>query len=152
MEQPQVINTLNVKRKEIEAHIGSLEQDLQQARRDLSALIAAIQVFSAEGVKVTAYMNLARLFPRNTLPVLCRAAFDKATEPISTKDIAAYVILDKGLDLNDRYLRKAISLKVIHLLRRWELERRIVRFGKQGTAVVWQLQLSKVINQSAKLR
>ena len=43
----QVINTLNTKRKEIEAHIGSLEQDLEQARRDLSAILAAIKVFSA---------------------------------------------------------------------------------------------------------
>ena len=60
----QVIHTLDTKRLEIEAHIGSLEQDLEQARRDLSAILAAIKVFSAEGPRVTAYMNLSRLFPR----------------------------------------------------------------------------------------
>ena len=32
----QVIHTLNAKRHEIESHIGSLEQDLEQARRDLA--------------------------------------------------------------------------------------------------------------------
>ena len=51
MEQPQVINTLSAKRKQIEAHIGSLEQDLEQARRDLSAILAATLVFSGDGPK-----------------------------------------------------------------------------------------------------
>ena len=60
----QVLNTLNTKRHEIEAYIGSLERDLEQARRDLSAILAATKVFSADGPKVTAYMNLSRLFPR----------------------------------------------------------------------------------------
>ena len=33
MSQPQVINTLSDKKREIEAHIGSLERELEQARR-----------------------------------------------------------------------------------------------------------------------
>lgn len=52
--QPQVINTLNTKRLEIEPHIGSMEADLEQLRRDLTEILAAIKVFSAEGTKVTA--------------------------------------------------------------------------------------------------
>ena len=40
-DNPQVITTLDTKRREIEAHIGSLERDLEQARRDLSAILAA---------------------------------------------------------------------------------------------------------------
>ena len=51
------------KRREIEAHIGSLEQDLEQARRDLSAILAAIKVLSTDGPRVKAYMNLSRVFP-----------------------------------------------------------------------------------------
>ena len=94
----QVINTLNNKRREIEAHIGSLEADLERARRDLSAILAATAVFSGEGPKPTAYMNLSRLFPRFELPKLCRAALDAATGPISTRDIAAHIIAAKGQD------------------------------------------------------
>ena len=44
MADVQVLNTLDAKRGEIEAHIGSLEQDLEQARRDLSAILSAIKV------------------------------------------------------------------------------------------------------------
>jgi len=47
MADTQVLSTLDTKRKEIESHIGSLERDLEQARRDLSAILAAIKVFSA---------------------------------------------------------------------------------------------------------
>ena len=45
------------KRKEIQAYIGSLERDLEQARRDPSAII------STERPKVAAYMELAALSP-----------------------------------------------------------------------------------------
>ena len=139
MEQPQVINTLSEKKREIEAHIGSLEQDLEQARRDLSAILAATKVFSAEGYRVTAYMNLSRLFPRHELPKLCRAALNEATEGISTTGIAAHIIVAKGLDQGDRHLRKAISYKVIQHMRRMERERKVVRAGKVDNAVVWTL-------------
>lgn len=136
----QVINTLNTKRHEIEAHIGSLEQDLEQARRDLSAILAAIKVFSAEGPKVTAYMNLHRLFPRHELPKLARAALDAAPDGISTVGIAAYVIAEKGLDGDDRHLRSAIAYKLVQIMRRWERQQRVTRVGKEkGGAVVWKL-------------
>lgn len=59
---------LTQKRKEIQAHIGSLEQGLEQARRDLSAIVATEHVFLARGPNITAYMHLAYLFPRLELP------------------------------------------------------------------------------------
>jgi hypothetical protein len=144
MENLQVINTLAVKRKEIEAYIGSLEADLEQARRDLSAILAATAVFSGEGPKPTAYMNLSRLFPRHELPRLARAALEAHSEGISTKAIASHVIDVKGLDGTDRHLRKAIAYKLIQVLRRWERERRLVRVGKDGAAVVWMLVNARI--------
>ena len=133
----QVVVTLNSKRLEIEAHIGSLEQDLEQARRDLSAILAAIKVFSAEGPRVTAYMNLSRLFPRHLLPKLAKDALAASPAGVSTVAIAAHVIAAKGLDSGDRHLRKAIAYKVVQIMRRWEKQRQVVRAGKEGSAVVW---------------
>jgi hypothetical protein len=121
MDQPQVINTLAVKRRQIEAYIGSLERDLEQARRDLSAILAASKVFAGEGPRLTAYMNLTRLFPRRELPKLCREALDKAQGPISMIGIAQHVMTAKGLDASDRHLRKSICYQVVRILRRWEL-------------------------------
>ena len=143
MDQRQVINTLTTKRQQIEAPIGKLERDLEQARADLSAVLAATMVFSGEGARVTAYMNLTKIFPRFELPDLCRVALKAHNEGISTRGIAAYVIQTKGLDGNDRHLRKAVAYKVIQVMRRWERERRVVRAGKVGTAVVWKLCTDK---------
>lgn len=139
MNEPQVLHTLSDKRREIEAHIGSLERDLEQARRDLSAIFAAIKVFSADGPRVTAYMNLSRLFPRHELPKLAKAALEGSPDGLSTTAIAAHVIAAKGLDAGDRHLRKAIAYKAVQMLRRWERERKLVRTGKTGSAITWRL-------------
>ena len=147
MENPQVLNTLATKRREIERHIGSLEADLDQARRDLSAILAATAVFSGDGPKPTAYMNLTKLFPRFELPKLCRAALDAATGPISTRDIAAHVIAAKGLDGTDRHLRTAIAYKVVQHMRRLERERRVGRTGKVAGADLPLLFFSSVYKQ-----
>ena len=121
------------------SHIGSLEQDLEQARRDLSAILAAIKVFSSEGPKVTAYMNMSRVFPRHELPKLAKAALQASPDGISTVVVAAHVIAAKGLDGGDRHLRKAIAYKLVQVLRRWEKQRVVKRIGKDKGAVVWEL-------------
>ena len=99
MVNPQVLTTLNTKRKEIETHIGSLECDL-------SANLAVIRVFSADGVQMTACMNLSRPFPRHELPNLAKAALGASPGGLSAVAIAAHVIATKALDQGDRRLRK----------------------------------------------
>ncbi len=137
MSEPQVINTLNAKRRDIEAYIGSLERDLEQARADLSAILNAIWVFSAEGPRVTAYMNLAKVFPRHVLPKLAREALQASPDGISTTAIAAHVIAAKGLDASDKHLRASITYKLVQVMRRWEKQGQVKRAGKEkGGAVV----------------
>ena len=126
------------KRKQIQAYIGSLEQDLEQARRDLSAIVATERVFQARGPNVTAYMHLAHVFPRHELPKLARTALEAAPDGMSTVQVAAHVIAAKGLDTTDKRLRKAIGYKIVQLLRQWEKRRKVERAGKVGTAVVWR--------------
>jgi hypothetical protein len=138
MEQPQVINTLTVKRKQIEAYITSLERDLEMARRDLSAILAATKVFTGEGPVPKSYMNLSKVFPRHVLPKMCKAALEASQTPISTKAIAAYVIEAMGLDGQDRHLRHAVAYKVIQIMRRWERERKVQRVGKVAAVLMWQ--------------
>ncbi|MFT3673610.1 hypothetical protein [Aestuariivirga sp.] len=136
--QPQILNTLATKRAEIESYIAHLETALEQARRDLSAILAATAVFSGEGPLPKSYMNLTRLFPRYELPKLCKRALETANAPISTREIAAYVIREKGLDGQDRHLRKAIAYKVVNIMRRWERDRRVARTAKVAGAIVWR--------------
>jgi hypothetical protein len=144
MEQPQVINTLTTKRKQIEAYITSLERDLEMARRDLSAILAATKVFTGEGPVPKSYMNLTKVFPRHVLPKMCKSALEASQSPISTKAIAAYVVDTMGLDGQDRHLRHAVAYKVIQIMRRWERECKVKRVGKVGTAVVWVVSLARL--------
>ena len=139
MAEAHIVKNLSDKRKEIQAYIGSLEADLEQARNDLSAIVATERVFQARGPNVTAYMHLAHVFPRHELPKLARAALEAAPEGMSTVQVAAHVIAAKGLAKDDRHLRKAIGYKLVQLLRQWEKKRKVQRVGKVGAAIVWRL-------------
>jgi hypothetical protein len=57
-------------RKVIQACIGSLEKDLEQARSDLSAIIATECLFQSRGSNVMVYTELAALSPRHELASL----------------------------------------------------------------------------------
>ncbi len=138
MEQPQVINTLTAKQKQIEAYIATLERDLEKARRDLSAILSSITVFTGEGPLPLSYMNLSKVFPRHDIPRTIWPLLEAAKAPLSTRDLAAHVIASKGLNGQDRHLRHAVAYKVIQIMRRWERERKVSRAGKTGTAVMWQ--------------
>lgn len=50
MAESHIVKNLADKRKEIQAYIGSLEADLEQTRRDLSAIIATERVFPSPGI------------------------------------------------------------------------------------------------------
>jgi hypothetical protein len=54
-------------------------------------------VFSAEGSKVTAYMNLAKLFPRHVLPKLAKAALAASPDGISTVGVDSLRFRREGL-------------------------------------------------------
>ena len=142
MEQPQVLNTLATKRVEIQSYITRLERDLEQARRDLSAILATEKVFSGEGVVPKAYINMAKVFPRNEIPKLVWPLLEAATAPLSTRDLAAHVIASKGMDGQDRHLRKALAYKIVQVTRRWEKQKKLRRVGKIGTAIMWCLNTS----------
>ena len=80
------------KRKQILAYIGSLERDLEQARRDLSAIVATERVFQSRGPKVTAYMELAALFPRHALPDHVKATLVTSQDGMTASAIASRIL------------------------------------------------------------
>jgi len=127
------------KRKEIQAYIGSLERDLEKARRDLSAIVATEHIFKARGPNVTAYMELSFLFPRHELPKLVQAALTAAPDGMTAPQIAKQIIADKGLAKDDRHLSRSIGYKLVQVLRRWERMGKVTRLKKVGTAIVWRL-------------
>lgn len=138
---PQVINTLRTKAAKLESHIGKLERDLAQARADLSHINATIRLFEApqEGEAFPVHMNLDRLFRRREVGQLCAEAL--ADGPLSTRDLALYIVRKKGWDDTDRHLRTSIALRIVQALRMQEKRGgAICRVGKQGSAITWKLR------------
>ena len=139
MSESLLSKNLADKRREIKAYIGSLERDMEKARRDLSAIMATEHIFQARGPNVTAYMELSYLFPRHELPNLAKAALEASPDGMTAPQIALHVCEVKGLDVNDRHLRRNIGYKVVQAMRRWEKAQKVTRTKKMGTAIVWRL-------------
>src|SRR5215218_6834696 len=110
MADSTTITTLRTKRDQIEGLIAHLEDRLKEARTDLAHVNATLRLFEMDGEaqkNARAYMNLNRVFPRGELRKLCVEALEATQAPMSTRDIAAYVMKLKGWDEDDKALRRS---------------------------------------------
>ena len=139
MSKLQVINTLTAKANQLEAHIAKLERDIDRARKDLAHVRASMVLFEAPRHNgQPAYMNVNALFRRGELAKLCKLAL--ADGSMNTRELAASVIEQLGLDGDDRYLRTAIALRVVQTLSmQAKRDAGVVRVGKVSNVVVWGL-------------
>jgi hypothetical protein len=138
MSDPQVINTLRTKAKELEAHIAKLERAAHQARADLAHINASIMLFEAPeaGEQYPMHFNLGRLFKGRELGQMCSAAL--ADGPKDTRQLAEHIIQAKGLDTADKHLRISIQLRVVNAMRMREKRGQVARQGKQAQAIIWK--------------
>jgi hypothetical protein len=137
MSDPQVINTLRTKAEDLKAHMRKLGRALDQAKSDLAHINAAMRLFEAPeyGEQFPIHMNLGRLFRSRELGELCRAAM--ADGPKDTRELALYIIRQKGFDEGDKHLRVSIALRVVNAMRMAEKRGKMQRIGKSGNAIVW---------------
>lgn len=139
MSDPQVINTLRTKATELAAHIVKLEKAAAQARADLAHINAAIMLFEApkRGEQFPLHFNLGMLFRGRELGAMCTEAL--ASGPKDTRELAEYVIAQKGLDATDRNLRISIQLRIVQAMRQRELRGQAKRVGKRAQALIWDV-------------
>lgn len=139
MSEIRTVTTLRFKRDEITNSIQLYERQLGQARADLAHVTAAIRIFEATGdpKHMGKHVDVYRLFKRGEQLTLCKGALAKG--PMTTRDLAKYVMNAKGLDPNDRVLAKGIGSRLIHALRMQALRGAIRTTGKRHGVSVWQL-------------
>lgn len=136
---PQVINTLRAKAENLQGYIAKLEIDIEQARADLSHILATLHLFEAPNADTPFPMhyNLDRLFKRHEIGKLCHEAL--ADGPRDTRQIAEWIIEKKGFPAPDRHLRTAVAYRIVQALRMQEKRGgKIVRTGKNGNALIWR--------------
>ncbi|HWB46275.1 MAG TPA: hypothetical protein VG900_12600 [Hyphomicrobiaceae bacterium] len=139
MTDPQVVNTLRAKAENLQGYIAKLEADLEQARADLSHVVATLHLFEAPDADTPFPMhyNLDRLFKRREIGELCHKAL--ADGPKSTRELADWIIAAKGFPAGDRHLRTSVAYRVVQALRMQEKRGgRVTRAGKLGGALVWK--------------
>lgn len=126
-----VISALVGKRGEIAGLIADLERKLAQYRADLAHIDSTIAMFDPN-VTVDAIKpkrppapNKSQHFRHGEMTKRCREALrDADGQPISAKDIAMKILIDKGLDSEDRKLRADFICRI-----RWAMK----RLRKNGT-------------------
>jgi hypothetical protein len=142
MTDPQVVNTLRTKAENLQGYIAKLEADLEQARADLSHVVATLHLFEAPDADTPFPMhyNLDRLFKRREIGDLCREALQTSATGLSTRELAQWIIDRKGFPGADRHLRTSIAYRIVQALRMQERRNSgISRLGKKGNAIVWKL-------------
>ena len=142
MAESSTVTTLRAKRDQIEGLIAHFEDRLKEARTDLAHVNATLRLFEMDGEaqeNARAYMNLNRVFPRGELRKLCVEALEATQAPMSTREIAAYVIKAKGWDEDDRALRTSVTFRIVNTLRVPRRRERIERVEKRKGVVVWGL-------------
>jgi hypothetical protein len=117
MADSRTAETLRNKRDEIARSIDDYEARLAQAKADLAHMDAVIAIFATDdGQKpVRPYVDIHRLFKRGELAAIRREALKDS--PRNTRELAQAVMAAKGLDTGDRVLAKAVSYRLIHVLR-----------------------------------
>jgi hypothetical protein len=139
MGEVRTVTTLRTKREEIQASIKLYEERIKQARADLAHVTACIKIFEASGdaQDMPKYIDVYRLFKRGEQMEVCKEAL--ASGPKSTRELALAVMESKGLDTGDKVLAKAVAAQLIHQLRMQASRGKIIRLGKNGTALVWRV-------------
>jgi hypothetical protein len=144
MADPQIVTTLRRKRDEIEAVILTYESKIEDARRDLAAVVATLRLFELTGepLQFPAYAAIGRLWKRGEMVAVCRQALT-AEGPLDTRELAVRVLRAKGLDENDRVLRQTVTFRIVQAL---SIAAKRGRFGSEGKRKgvrVWTGQSSR---------
>lgn len=145
MAEIRTVTTLRSKRDEIAASVEKYERLLAQARADLAHINAAISIFEASGDPkgFPAYVDIHHLFKRGEQTRLCLTALQAG--PLTTRQLALFVMQAKGLDQGDKVLAKSIGSRLIHALRLLRKQKRLVTKGRVKAAMIWELPPEKTL-------
>jgi hypothetical protein len=145
MAEIRTVTTLRSKRDEIAGTVAKYERLLGQARADLAHIEAAISIFEASGDPkgFPAYVDVHHLFKRGEQTRLCLTALTEG--PLTTRQLALYVMKAKGLDQGDKVLAKSIGGRLIHALRLLRKQGRLMARGRVKAAMLWELPPHKTL-------
>jgi hypothetical protein len=130
MTDTHVISALRLKRAEISGHVHDLEKRIARQRANLANLDATVKLFSPganpDAIPPKRHYRRTRYFAHNELSRLTQDALRTASGPLTSAEIAAAVMLAKGMPAGDVAFKEIIAVRVLTVLR---------RLAKRGAAV-----------------
>jgi hypothetical protein len=141
MAEIRTVTTLSAKRDEIVSSIKHYEKKLEQAKADLSHILATIRIFEVSGgdpESIPNYMDLTRLFRHGEAWKLCKAALE-ANGAMTTKELASDLMRVKGLASGDKVLERGLGQKLVNSLLKQQLRGKVTRVGKRKGVIIWRL-------------
>ena len=138
MAEIRTVTTLRAKRLEIRRALAMYQEKMDQAKADLQHVSAVIAIYEAqEKPDGRSYVNIDHLFRHFELAVLCQEAL--ADGPLSTTEIAKWVLKRKGLDDSDPILVRTVAKRIIHNLRKQIRRGQLADGGNLSKTRVWAL-------------
>jgi hypothetical protein len=141
MAESATVTALRTKRDELERIIGSYEKSATAARRDLAHVNATLELLERDDASgaYPSRLSIARMFKRGEIFALCKEALVGASEGLDTRELALALIRAKGMDENDKILRKAIGFRIVQAMLRQEMRGHVTRGKKRKGVRIWHL-------------
>jgi hypothetical protein len=142
MPEPHVVSALRQKRSETAGLILQREREIDRLRADLMHLDAALRIFAPDLVPddipaKAAFPKRSAYFQRGELT---RRIYDslRARSSVSTGELTAEAMQDKGIPRGDRAIRRDFAHRFIMALHQLRRQGSIEKLGA-GQGVRWKL-------------
>lgn len=138
----QVLPALVARRAELSGRIEAMQGELQQLHADLASLDAVIRQFDPEYDVGSIRPKYRRAPAAPEFGAMSRAVLDtlrRAGEPLAAKEIAKRVIAERGLNMGDRALARAMAKRVDMALRYQRTNGMVREAEGDEREVVWSL-------------
>lgn len=147
MAEPHVITALSRKRAELSGDIERLQRELSDKIAALEKLDATLLLFDPSykiaGIKPKAFRP-PDWSKRGEMTRLILGILRKATEPLTSSDIAAQLIVERALDRDDAKLQRLMTKRVGVALRGQRDKGVAVSSPGPDMSVLWRLALGRL--------
>jgi len=140
MTESHVISQLKERASKLRAAIDAYEDKVKEAQRDLAHLNAAIRLFEIGDMPLQfpVHMDSRQLFKPRQLGQLAMQGLER-NGAMTTRELAIYVITERGLDATDKVLRQSVGYRLVQSLTRQWKRGKLGSEGVRGGVRVWRV-------------
>ena len=143
MADPHVVTALVKKRAELAGEIEATHERLRQMLADLENIDATLVLFDAdyqvETIRPKAFRPPSDWSNRGEMTRMCLSILRQAAEPLTSRDIALQMLVERALDRRDQRLLRLMTKRVGVALRLQRDKGVVLADQGPGQYLVWQI-------------